>query len=130
LLRWRKASAQFVQLVSPPKDLDRAERGDRRRLLEKRAVGVPPAPEQAGGLRLGFLDDRVHLAVARHSLGVGIDREGAEPGTERLVLGMRQVLVAQKQHLVAVERLFEVFERLIGHVRQPYPGDLRTHRPR
>jgi hypothetical protein len=66
--------------------------------------------------------------VPGHALGVGVDRERPEPRAERLVLGMGQVLVAQVDHLVAVERLLELLERLVRQVRQAHADHFGAHR--
>src|SRR5690606_33267632 len=70
------------------RDLDRAQRGDGRRLIEERTVGMPPASEQTGRLGLGFLDDRMNIAMSRHALRVSVDGEGPQPRREGLVLGV------------------------------------------
>ncbi len=106
---------------------DAAQEGHRGRFGEERAVGVPAAAEQRCRPGVGFLDDRVNLAVARDALRIGIDREGPEPGGEALMLGVGEVLPTQVEHLVVVERLLEVLEPFVRQVRQAHADDFGAH---
>ena len=104
--------------------------------LDHKLIKVEPLSAAMGaevvGVRLPDLSDdafeELKQALYRHKM---IYLRGQHlTHAERLVLGMGQVLVAQVDHLVAVERLLQFFERLVGHVGQARADDLGAHRRR
>ena len=92
------------------RSLDRAQHGDGGRLVKKRRIGVPAGAEHHGRPVVRFLDERLHLAKARHAVGVGVLGKCAKSLAERMLFGMSDLLVAEIDHLVAEQCVLDFGE--------------------
>ncbi len=88
---------------------------------------MPAVAKYAINNRAGFLEQTLHVGMARDSLGVCVGAKGAEPLGECLLVFERDVLVAKVDHLVAMERGLHLFELLIGNRSQVDALDFGTH---
>ena len=89
---------------------------------------MPARSEHHFGSVVGLLDQRMYIAVSRHTLRVGVLGERAKAQAEVLLVGMRKLLVAQKDHLVPEQCGTNLAELRIAHTGRIDAADLRTHR--
>ena len=101
------------------RDLDRIQHRDGRRLGQERRIGVPALPEYHLRLVVGFLDQRMNVAVAGDARGIGVFGKCAEAQAESLVLRVGQLLSAEEDHLVPEQRIADLIELRVAQVRRP-----------
>src|SRR5580658_4799869 len=84
------------------------------------------AEHHLGGI-IGLLDQRMHIAMARHALGVGVLRERSEAQAEGLMGLVREPLAAKIDHLVTEQRVADFLELGVRDLRRLQVADFGAH---
>src|SRR5262249_48607238 len=108
--------------------LPRMEQRHGRRLCKEWRVRMPAFTEHHTGWIVGFLDERLHVAMLRYTLGVGILGKRSETKTEALELAVAQCLITEVEHLVAEQSQANPRKLLIRETSQVHATDFRSHR--
>ena len=70
----------------------------------------------------------MHVSMPGHTLGVCIFCKRAEVQAERFMRGMRELLPAKVNHLVAVQSVLDLFDLGICRLRDSHAADLGAQR--